>query len=36
MRAARMGERTQQFKKSPAIREALIFDQPFNALQVPM
>jgi len=25
MRAARMGERTQQFKKSPAIREALIF-----------
>ena len=27
MRAARLGERTQQFKKSPAIREALIFDQ---------
>jgi len=25
MRAARLGERTQQFKKSPAIREALIF-----------
>lgn len=27
MRAARLGERTEQFKKSPAIREALIFDQ---------
>jgi len=25
MRAARLGERTEQFKKSPAIREALIF-----------
>jgi hypothetical protein len=25
MRAARLGERTKQFKKSPAIREALIF-----------
>jgi len=25
MRAARVGERTEQFKKSPAIREALIF-----------
>jgi len=25
MRAARVGERTEQFKKSPAFREALIF-----------
>ena len=34
MRAARLGERTQQFKKSPAIREALICRCGVRALPV--
>jgi len=34
MRAARLGERTKQFKKTPAFREALIFQgHPIRCLR---